>query len=130
MERIDLQRFMLRMCCSALYHSPSDVFVLLLHPVTSRRDCSQCSLFKMGLRLPNNCIFPLCTTCGFVFVLASCFSPGLCFSPNFPSFQKKTCTLFLLPQKVDLSPFSLFASRTTKQIRAKIPTCLHCSFLT
>lgn len=127
MERIDLQRFMLRVCCSTLYHSSSDGFALLLHPVTSRRECS---LFKMGPHLPDNCIFSLCTTCAL-----SLRSPHenhlvFYFLPTFPSARKtKPAPRFHRLRKW-ISVLSLFASRASTQIRAKNPNDFKSLFLT
>lgn len=99
MERIDSQRFMLRMCCSALYHSSSDVFALLLLPVTSRKECSQCSLYRMGLRFARP---PYFFSLHYMWFCLLCwphvFLPGLCFSPDFPSFQKNVHLVFIVSE--------------------------------
>lgn len=106
MERIDSQRFMLRMCSSALYHSSSDVFALLLLPVTSRRECSQCSLLRWACVCQTTVFFLSALHVVLSFVFASCFSPGLYFSPDFPSFQKNMHLVFIVSE----SGFQFFLS--------------------
>lgn len=120
MERIDLQRFMLCVCCSTLYHSSSHAFALLLHPATSRRECS---LLKLAMRLADSCIFSLCTTC--ILSLCSPHASHLLFAflicPSKIIINLQICIYRL---RKWISILSLFASRTSTQIRARIPMLL------